>query len=344
MVDAICNELKIRKNYLSKNSIETIYFGGGTPSVLSEKELEKIFENLHQNFEINKDVEITLEANPDDLTDEKLRMFSESPINRLSIGIQSFDDEDLRLMNRSHNAAQAENCVKKAREFGFENISIDLIYAIPSRNDLHWKRQLQKAVSLDVPHISAYALTVEKETVLENWIRKGRLALVDEAAAERQFFILSENLQQAGYEHYEISNFAKPNQRARHNSNYWNGVAYLGVGPSAHSFDGHSRQWNISNNHLYLKSLQNKELNFEKENLSISNHFNEMIMTKLRTKEGLNLDETDKKFGAEFSEYLIQEATDFLSKGKLEMDDGNLKIPASQRFFSDGIASALFYV
>lgn len=344
MVDAICRELAMRKTYLQSTEISSVYFGGGTPSLLSQGELFQIFEEIGKHFSLSKEVEITLEANPDDLTDEKLEELSLSPVNRLSIGIQTFDNHDLKFMNRTHTAEQAEQCVQRAREFGFENLTIDMIYGIPDRDEAHWERQLQKALELKVPHISAYALTVEKETVLENWIRKGKVPPIDERMAERNFYFLVKILEKAGYEHYEISNFAQPKYRAVHNSSYWEGVPYLGIGPSAHSFNGDSRQWNVSNNHLYLSSIKEGEINFEKEVLSTADRFNETVMTSLRRKEGLKISEIDEKFGVDFSKFLMKEALPLSKEGKLVEEDGRLYIPMAQRFFSDGIASALFYV
>lgn len=344
LVEALCHEIALRKNYLESKEIDTIYFGGGTPSVLSQDELFLIFEEIGKHFTLKEGAEITLEANPDDLTDEKLEELSLTPINRLSIGIQTFDEYDLKFMNRTHTAEQSKRCVAKAREFGFDNLTIDLIYGVPGRNEAHWEKQLAEALKLDVPHISAYALTVEKETVLENWIRKGKVPPVDERIAERNFYFLVKILEKAGYEHYEISNFAKPGHRAAHNSSYWKGESYLGIGPSAHSFDRISRQWNISNNHLYISSLEADEVSFEHENLSTADRFNETVMTSLRRKEGIDLREIDENFGVEFTEHLEKEAEPLKAKGQLLVKDDHLYIPVQHRFFSDGIAGALFYV
>lgn len=344
MINAICKEIALRKDYLDTTEIDTIYFGGGTPSLLSQEELFQIFEEIGNHFTIAKNAEVTLEANPDDLTDEKLEELSMSPVNRLSIGIQTFDEYDLKFMNRTHTAEQARQSVARAREFGFDNLTIDMIYGVPGRDEAHWEKQLQQALELDVPHISAYALTVEKETVLENWIKKGKVPPVDEVIAERNFYFLSKILQDAGYEHYEISNFAKPGHRAVHNSSYWKGAHYLGLGPSAHSFDGNSRQWNVSNNAIYISSLKDEELNFEKETLSIADRFNETVMTSLRRKEGIDINEIDEDFGVDFSKHLMKEAASLKIQGKLEQEGDNLFIPLAQRFFSDGIAAGLFYV
>lgn len=344
MVDAICREIKLRKNYLDDKTLDSIYFGGGTPSLLTNSEWESIFETISAYFDISRDAEITMEANPDDLTTTKLRQLYSSPFNRLSIGIQSFDDEDLRFMNRSHNALQAYNCIEEARDFGFDNLTVDLIYGLPGRTEDHWEKQLNTALKFDLPHLSSYALTVEKETVLENWIRKGKVEPVDEVLAERNYYFMVKILERAGYEHYEVSNFAKPGHRARHNSSYWTGKHYLGIGPSAHSFKGDSRQWNISNNHIYIHAIGDGEIPAEHETLSKADQFNEAVMTSLRRSEGINLDEIDRKFGAEFSLFLQRESKGLLDEGKLISANRHLFIPTIYRFLSDGIASSLFYI
>lgn len=337
-------EMKMRKSYLPNKPLQSIYFGGGTPSVLEKEDLINIFKGIKENFSLAQDAEITLEANPDDLTEEKLKMLAETPINRLSIGVQSFNDDDLKMMNRSHNAAQATQSIQQAQALGFSNITLDLIYGLPDRNEVHWEQQLYKALDLNVPHISAYALTVEKETVLENWIRKGKISPLDERIAERNFYFLIKILQKHGYEHYEVSNFAKKGYRAKHNSSYWQGKPYLGIGPSAHSFNGNSRQWNVSNNHVYLDSINQGELHCEKETLSIAEQYNEKVMTGLRQKEGLDLEQIDLLFGVHYTQFLLKEAQAQLENGSLEQVGTHLVIPTPQRFRSDGIAAALFYI
>ncbi len=344
LVDALCAEMELQQSYLDTHDISSVYFGGGTPSVLTNSELEQIFDHLQRHFNILPGAEITLEANPDDLNPEKLKELQQLPINRLSIGIQSFDDDDLRFMNRTHDARQALQCVETARDFGFQNLSIDLIYGLPGRDEAHWEEQLAQAIALRVPHISAYALTVEKETVLENWIRKGKIAPLDEDMASRDFNLLHDRLQEAGYLHYEISNFALPGYKAVHNSSYWRGEPYLGLGPSAHSFNGDSRQWNVSNNQLYISSITDGEMAIEKETLSPADRFNETVMTSLRQAEGIDLDRIDSEFGVEFSYFLQRESKPLLEKGQLVEQDRHLFIPAHQRFYSDGIASSLFYI
>jgi len=344
LVKALCAEISLQEDYLEGDEISSIYFGGGTPSVLSSGELDKVFKAIYDHHAVKEDAEITLEANPDDLTDEHLIMLSDSPVNRLSIGIQSFDEDDLKFMNRSHTAHQARNCVAKARQFGFDNITVDLIYAVPGRDVTHWQKQVDEALRLAVPHLSSYALTVEKETVLAHWIKKGEVNAPDDTIAQEQFFRLSESLSKAGFEHYEVSNFAQPGKRAVHNSSYWTGESYLGIGPSAHSFNGSSRQWNVSNNHLYMNAIESEELFFDKETLSLADRFNEAVMTNLRRKEGLELAAVDQQFGAEFGQFLAEESEKLLKSGKLQQSQGRLFIPLEQRFFSDGIASELFYI
>lgn len=343
-MDAICKEIELQKHYLEDKNINSIYFGGGTPSLMNSEEWEPVFEAIDIHFDISRDAEITLEANPDDLTKGKLKQLYSSPFNRLSIGVQSFDEEDLQFMNRSHNALQAKQCIEEAHHVGFDNLTIDLIYGMPGRSEEHWEKQLMQALEFDLPHISAYALTVEKETVLENWIKKGKVQPVDEVLAERNYYFLGKILERAGYEHYEVSNFAKPGMRAKHNSAYWQGVPYLGLGPSAHSFNGDSRQWNVSNNHLYVKAIQEDDVPMEKETLSVADRFNEMVMTSLRRCEGIDLNKVDHDFGADFTEHLFEEAKLMMKSGKLVHENRHLFIPDIHRFFSDGIASSLFYI
>ncbi|WP_417601175.1 radical SAM family heme chaperone HemW [Owenweeksia hongkongensis] len=344
VMDAICKEIELQKHYLEDKNINSIYFGGGTPSLMNSEEWEPVFEAIDKHFDISRDAEITLEANPDDLTKGKLKQLYSSPFNRLSIGVQSFDEEDLQFMNRSHNALQAKQCIEEAHHVGFDNLTIDLIYGMPGRSEEHWEKQLTQALEFDLPHISAYALTVEKETVLENWIKKGKVQPVDEVLAERNYYFLGKILERAGYEHYEVSNFAKPGMRAKHNSAYWQGVPYLGLGPSAHSFNGDSRQWNVSNNHLYVKAIQEDDVPMEKETLSVADRFNEMVMTSLRRCEGIDLNKVDHDFGADFTEHLFEEAKPMMKSGKLVHENRHLFIPDIHRFFSDGIASSLFYI
>src|ERR1051325_2630503 len=282
-LEALNTEIDLQKSYLSSNRIGTVYFGGGTPSLLTGDEIARIFDHLHRYFEIDANAEITLEANPDDLTKNKLREFKQTSVNRFSIGIQSFFDEDLKLMNRAHDAMEAQDCVKMAQDAGFENITIDLIYGTPTMSDERWKKNLQTAFDLRVPHISAYCLTVEPRTALAGMVEKKMVANVDDQRSSAQFLMMLEQMKLHGYIQYEISNFGKEGAFSKHNSNYWKGETYLGLGPSAHSFDGTSRQWNVRNNEIYIRSLKEDKLDFVKEVLSADQKYNEYILTSLRT-------------------------------------------------------------
>ena len=343
LVEMLCRELVLRKDELDSVEIETIYFGGGTPSLLAKAELDKIFGAIFGNFEIAENAEITLEANPDDLSEGNLEMLSESPVNRLSIGVQSFFEEDLKLMNRAHNSEEALNSLRSARKY-FDNISIDLIYGIPGQSDEQWKQNLQTALDLDIPHISSYALTVEPKTALEKFIEKGKVRPVDEEQYREQFEILVSTLTSNGFEHYEFSNFGKPGYHSRNNMAYWMGKTYLGVGPSAHSFDGNSRKWNISNNTLYIKALEKNQIPQETEQLSTTDKYNEFVMTRLRTKFGVELSEIEKNFGSRYAEHFLKNAKAFLLKGLMKNEDGTFHITQKGKFLSDGIASELFYI
>ncbi len=334
----------MRKAYLDGEPIDSIYFGGGTPSVMTISQTRMILGLISRHFDVADKAEITLEANPDDLSKEVLEQLKELGVNRLSIGIQSFDDEVLKWMNRSHNAKQAIDSVRMAQQVGIDNITVDVIYGIPGKGDDYWQSQLKGVLELGVPHVSSYALTVEKETVLDNWIRKGKSEAPDEGESHKQFLMGSEILSNAGYEHYELSNFAKPDFKAVHNSAYWKSRPYLGVGPSAHSFDGESRQWNVTNNRLYQSAIEAGELNFEREDLSVADRLNERIMTSLRTLEGLNMNAVDEDFGADFSRHIMEEAKLMLEEKRLVLQSDHLTIPQNQRFFSDGIAASLFYI
>ncbi len=344
LLRAIVKEIEFRSDYLKGLKIDSIYFGGGTPSVMTISQTRTLLGLLTRQYDMAEDAEITLEANPDDLDKDYLQGLFDLGINRLSIGIQSFDDEVLQWMNRSHDAVQALECVRLAQEVGIFNISIDLIYGIPGKGKEYWQQQLDQLLQLNVPHVSTYALTVENETVLNNWIRKGITDPPDEEEAHQQFLLGSKWLQNAGFDHYEVSNFAKPGSRAVHNSAYWKSQPYLGLGPSAHSYDGDSRQWNVSNNQLYQSAITAGELSFEREDLSLADRLNERIMTSLRTEEGLNLRAVDEDFGVDFRQHILEEAGSFLEEGRLLIVDDQLVIPQEQRFFSDGIAASLFYI
>ncbi|HAJ82714.1 MAG TPA: coproporphyrinogen III oxidase, partial [Zunongwangia profunda] len=292
LVSALQNELVLRKNELPNEPIKTIYFGGGTPSLLNLEELTAIFKTIYTEFTIAENPEITLEANPDDLSEEKINELANSKINRLSIGVQSFFEEDLKLMNRAHNAEEALNSIKLARS-KFDNISVDLIYGIPGMSNERWQKNIQILLDLDIPHISSYSLTVEPNTALQKFIEKGKIKPVDDAAAAQHFETLRTVLKNAGFEHYEFSNYGKPGYFSQNNTAYWLGKPYLGIGPSAHSYDGNSRKWNIANNTLYIKAIERSELPLEVEELSITDRYNEYIMTRLRTYFGVDLVEVE---------------------------------------------------
>jgi oxygen-independent coproporphyrinogen-3 oxidase len=343
LVSAICKEIIIQKNYLTEKSLSSIYFGGGTPSLLTDDELGQIFNALNEVFTWTAQTEITLEANPDDITLEKLNSFKKWGINRLSIGIQSFFNEDLIWMNRAHNAQEAQTCIKLAQDVGFDNITIDLIYGSPTTSHEMWAENIKTALSLDIPHISSYCLTVEEGTALHHHVKKGKKMSPDSDVASRQFTTLIENLTASGYEHYEISNFAKPEKYAIHNTNYWKGAQYLGIGPSAHSFDGRSRSWNISNNQKYMQSLLENIIPSEREELSPSTRYNEYIMTGLRTMWGVKLDEING-FGSEFVPYFLEGIQDEIKKGFVTQVEHKYTLTQVGKHFADGIASNLFWV
>ncbi len=342
LVDALCKELVLRKDEL-KGEVETIYFGGGTPSLLSPEELQQIFEAIYKNYKVSENPEITLEANPDDLSNNLIIQLSKSPINRLSIGIQSFFEEDLKLMNRAHNASEALECIKEAKK-QFENISIDLIYGIPGMSNERWKENLLIALNLDVPHLSCYALTVEPKTALKKFIEKGIVPPVDEEVAKQHYEILLHETEKEGLENYEFSNFGKSGFHSRNNTAYWEGKPYLGIGPSAHSYNGKSRSWNVSNNTKYIKSIEEGILPSEMEILSKEDRYNEYIMTGLRTKKGVSLEKVESEFGKNYSEYLLKQATNALQNELLILENQILKISKKGKFLSDGIASDLFLV
>lgn len=343
LVNMLCRELVLRKDELGENKVQTIYFGGGTPSLLSSEELKQIFKTINANFTVAEDAEITLEANPDDLSREKLELLGNSPINRLSIGVQSFFEEDLKLMNRAHNATEALESIQMAKEY-FDNISIDLIYGIPDMSEERWKKNIEMALDLGLPHFSCYALTVEPHTALKKFIEKGLIKPVDDEAAKVHFDILTETLKKAGFIHYEFSNYGKPGYFSQNNTAYWMGKPYLGIGPSAHSYDGESRKWNVSNNSLYIKYLGKGEIPFQEEVLSLTDKYNEYVMTRLRTMWGISLEEVEGKFGLRFKNYLLDQAKENLREGLLELKEDKIKVTEKGKFLSDGIAADLFLV
>ena len=342
LLQCIHEELQLQRPYLENQTVETIYFGGGTPSLLSASELNKIIDTVHQNFEVLNQAEITLEANPDDLGIEKLKELRNTAINRLSIGVQSFFDEDLKWMNRAHQAQEAETAVKRAQDFGLENITIDLIYGYPLLSDEKWNNNIQKTIDLAIPHISSYSLTVEPQTALDSFIKKGQQKPLDEMQSATQFKFLIQELTQNGFEHYEISNFAKPNQYAKHNTNYWRGIHYLGIGPSAHSFNGKSRQWNIANNAKYIQELGTKKIPFTLEVLTLENKFNEYIMTSLRTQWGIDLEKIKIDYGLDYKNKLLAFADEHINDNLLAFADEKLKLTTKGKLFADKIAADLF--
>ena len=341
-LNALKKEIVLQKEYLNTEKISTIYFGGGTPSLLSKSELVEIFDCLKKNFQINEDAEITLEANPDDLTEEKIKELKATPINRLSIGIQSFYDEDLKLMNRAHASEESIKAVKFAQENGFENITIDLIYGIPGLTDHRWRNNLQIAFALNVNHISAYCLTVEPKTALAHQIKTGLVKNIDEQHGSEQFEIMLEAMHQNDFVQYEISNFCKNGAFSKHNSNYWKKENYLGLGPSAHSFNGESRQWNISNNALYIQSIEKGGLNFEKEILSKEQRYNEYVMTSLRTIWGLDLNLIQQNFGEEYFDFCLKEVEQYIKTENVLNEENKLYLSDKGKLIADKIASDLF--
>ncbi|GAB2531440.1 radical SAM family heme chaperone HemW [Spirosoma aerophilum] len=341
LVDAICQEIVLQKDYLPNQPLETIYLGGGTPSLLTERELEEIFATIHAHFTVTPTAEITLEANPDDLQQEKLQLLRRY-VNRLSIGIQTFDEATLRWMNRAHSASEAETCVLMAREAGFNNMSVDLIYGIPNRDRILWQQDLQKILVLDVPHLSAYALTIEPDTAFGRWQKKGKLPPADEAIAADQFDELVQTLTGAGYEHYEISNFAKPDQYARHNSAYWQRRPYLGIGPSAHSYNGHSRQYNLANNARYTAAVKQDEIPATIELLTVADQVNEYLLTGLRTKWGCSLTELDTLLRTSFVERQARDLRKMYATGWLSREGDRLLLTQTGKLFADRVAATLF--
>lgn len=343
-VDALCQELAMRQNYLHDATIGTLYFGGGTPSQLSEDDFRRIFNKIEEVYDLDTCEEITLEANPDDLTDDYVMMLTTLPFNRISMGIQTFHEPTLQLIGRRHTAQEAIEAVRRCQQHGFSNISIDLIYGLPGETPEQWKEDLQKAFSLEVQHISAYHLTYEHGTRLWQMLQKHEIAEVDEDTSVELFRILCQEMHKAGYEHYEISNFALPGFRSRHNSAYWHEVPYLGCGPGAHSFDGDSREWNVSSLQKYIDALEKGQRNYEQETLDKDTRYNEFIMTRLRTCEGFSLDDLQQRFGLAYHNYCQHLAAPFLKQGLLLQDEDTLRLSREGIFVSDDIISDLMKV
>ena len=336
-------EIELRASYLEDNKVESLYFGGGTPSILEAKEIDQLIGQVAKYFEISPSAEITLEANPDDLDKKKVQDLRNTEINRFSIGIQSFYEEDLIWMNRAHNSEEARSSIMRVQDAGFENITCDLIYGFPLLTNSKWKGNMQQLIDLDVPHISSYSMTVEKKTALAHMINKGSTPALNEEQSAEQMLMLVDTLTSSGYEHYEISNFAKPDRYARHNSNYWKGKSYLGIGPSAHSFNGTSRSWNIANNALYIKGILAKELPLETEQLSKNDRFNEYVMTSLRTKWGIDIKYVEREFGSDFLNSLLENIEEYEYKKDVNISDqGIITLTPTGKLLADQIASELF--
>ncbi len=343
MVKAICKEIELRHDYLKDKNLSSIYFGGGTPSLLSKDDFNYIFESISKYFYWSTEAEITLEANPDDVNKEKLKIFNDFGINRLSIGIQSFFDEDLLWMNRAHNAMEASECVRMAQDFGIDNISIDLIYGSPTTTNVMWADNIQKALNMNVAHISSYCLTVEEKTALHHQILKKKSIAPDPGRAHHQLEVMILALNNAGYDHYEISNFAKPGKIAVHNTNYWRGQSYLGIGPSAHSYDGAFRSWNVANNKKYIEAIHQNILPSETEYLHPSTIYNEYVMTGLRTMWGVNTDQIGS-IGVHFKEYFLSNISNEIERGMVALSDNSYILTREGKHFADRVAMNLFYI
>ena len=341
MILALAKEIEMRKSEFQDEVVETIYFGGGTPSRLQIADLRLQIDSIYQNYMVTENPEITLEANPDDLSIDYLIELSKIGVNRLSIGIQSFFEDDLKMMNRAHNSAEAKKCLEEATKY-FDNISIDLIYGIPGMSNEKWIQNIEMALAYKVPHISSYALTVEPKTALHSFIQKQLIPQPDEEVAQEHFQILVEKLTKNDFIHYELSNFGKENYFSKNNSSYWLGKKYIGIGPSAHSYDGQKRGWNVSNNSVYMKSILENKLPMETEILSKTDRYNEYIMTGLRTMWGVSLERIEKEFGKTYLDYLNRQAARYIEDHLLFIDDDILRTTQKGKFLSDGIASDLF--
>jgi len=350
MVNSLVKEIALSHDFLLNDGkpeiIETIYFGGGTPSLLSEVDIKNLLNVINDHYTIASDAEITLEANPDDITEEKLIAWKRCGINRLSIGIQSFQEKDLKWMNRAHNSLQATESILRAKSAGFHNFSIDLIYGIPGLTDDEWRKNIDVAIANNIPHMACYALTIEPRTALQKMIELKKKEPVDAEQQARQFEILMERSRSAGYEHYEISNFAKPGSRSKHNSSYWQGKKYVGIGPSAHSYNGILRRWNVANNPVYIQSIKNNKIPFEEEKLTAGNKLNEYIMISLRTMEGINLKKLQEEFSAHEKLRIVQliNTNNYQSRGMIYLNEESIRLTDKGKLFADGIASSLFKV
>ncbi|MFT5167642.1 MAG: oxygen-independent coproporphyrinogen-3 oxidase [Saprospiraceae bacterium] len=342
MTNAILRELELQKDYLKGEKVETIYLGGGTPSLLDREELSAIFNQIFELYEVGENPEITLEANPDDLSLEKLQVLKDTPINRLSLGIQSFSEADLKFMNRAHNAKESKICIDLALKMGFDNLTVDLIYGSPTTSDAQWQENMHRVFDYGVQHLSCYNLTVEPGTALDHFVKNKKAKPVDEEQSARQFEMLIDASDRAGYLHYEISNFAKEGWYSRHNSAYWQGKPYLGIGPSAHSFDGSSRQWNVAHNAKYIKSLTDNTLPFEKEILTLEQQYNEYILTGLRTIWGCDIQKIEE-IGMLYKNHFLKLVAEYKKAGQVVEMDGVYTLTKRGKLLADRIAMELFF-
>lgn len=344
-VDAVCKEIRLRKEYLRNENIETIYLGGGTPSTLSEEQLEKIFHCIYNEvFYGCKPSETTIECNPDDITERFADSISRLPVNRISMGAQTFNDDRLKFLHRRHSSEDVKKAVERLRYIGINNISIDLMYGFPNETINEWRKDIQEAIRLEVEHISAYSLMIEEGTPLYNMMESGKIKEIDDELSRQMYETLIGMVEDAGFEHYEISNFAKKGKRSQHNSSYWNSIHYLGIGAAAHSYDGESRQWNVSNINSYINNIESGIIPAEKEILDLSTKYDDMITTALRTKEGININDLVKKFGIEYRNYLIENAKKYLDSNLMVIDNNNIRISRDGIFVSDAIMRDLMHV
>ncbi|MBQ8336462.1 MAG: radical SAM family heme chaperone HemW [Bacteroidaceae bacterium] len=343
-VDALCNELRQRRGYAGKEAIGTIYFGGGTPSTLSTEQLRQIFATIAETYEIEENAEITIECNPDDLAPEFLEELRSLPFNRISMGIQSFNDTQLRRLGRRHNAEKAREAVRNARNAGYDNISIDLMFALPGSTAAEWQHDLENAIELRPDHLSAYNLMYEEGTPLYRSLMKGEIAELSEEENAEQFQMLIRSMKEAGYRHYEISNFAMPGKESRHNSSYWNDTPYIGCGAAAHSYDGTSRQWNIADIREYIKGIENGEPNCEIEYLSEEEQYNDAVLTRLRTADGIPLEWMRRKFSHELNDYMLTNARKEIELGNLKEKNGCISLTEKGIFISDAVIRELIHI
>lgn len=342
LIECMQLEMEQRRDFLPEETIETIYFGGGTPSLLQSSELQKLIGKIRSLWSVSPDAEITLEANPDDLTEATLDKLKNAGVNRLSIGIQSFEQAHLEWMNRGHNAKQAIECVDNARAAGFDNLTVDLIYGFPGLSEDQWQRNIDTVIERQLPHISCYSLTVEKGTALNRFIEKGQEPEPDESQAVRHFEMLTQSLQKAGYDHYEVSNFALPGFFSKHNHAYWTGAAYLGIGPSAHSFNGTQRCWNVRNNHSYIRDIRSGTFAPECETIDPNTAYNEYVLTRLRTSRGIDLSEIAERFGVDFNAKFKPQISRLLESEKIEFDGQHLRLTRKGFLWADDIAAGFF--